>query len=986
VNVFDSIARANPAYLESLYRQFQDDPGSVDEQWRLLFAGYDFARTRGGSPADGGEPAFGISDLVHSYRELGHLIADLDPLDRALRTHPLLELGEFGLGDADLDRVLPSGSFRGLSRGPLRELVTALRETYCGTLGVEYLDIPDKEQRDWLQARMEPTRNRPKLDRGERIRLLEQLVAAETFEQFLQVKFRGQKRFSLEGGEGLIPLIDTAVEEAAALGVDELVMGMPHRGRLNVLAHILRKPYEMILAEFEGSFLPWNVQGDGDVKYHLGYSHDHETRGGHRIHLSLTANPSHLEAINPVVEGIVRAKQSYRGDAERRRVVPMLLHGDAAFMGQGSVYETLAMSRLPGFATGGTIHVIVNNQIGFTTVPEDYRFTRYPSDPARMIAAPVFHVNADDPEAAVQAARLAVDFRQRFGGDVFIDFIGYRRHGHNELDDPTFTQPTLYAKIHSHPSVAELYRRRLVEEEVIDDARAQEMRESVRASLDAALASARERMPRQKVFALGGVWEGLSWAGDDWRAKTAVDAERLRGIADALRRLPSGFTPHKRARKLLDDRHDMVARGEGIDWGCAEALAYGTLLVEGVAVRLNGQDAQRGTFSHRHAVLYDATEGSAYVPLNHLGSGQAEFEVVNSLLSEVGALGFEYGMSSADPRRLVVWEAQFGDFVNGAQVIIDQFIASAESKWQRMSGLTLLLPHGYEGQGPEHSSARLERFLQLCAEGNMQVVNCTTPAQFFHVLRRQMHRRFRKPLIVMSPKSLLRNPRAVSMLVDFTQGGFQPVLPDDRDGDPAGVERILLCSGKIYYALDAGRAERDWQNIALIRVEQLYPFPASDLAAAIGRYPHAADVCWVQEEPENQGAWRFVWPLIDRVLADGGRLRADGRRVHYVGRSEAASPATGSYANHQAEENALIETALRRPRAGRAGSGSARLADDAHVASDGRTITAAGTSASAEDRPVTPAHKPLAADGEPVAVHGKAAQPGGKSVPPGGKR
>jgi 2-oxoglutarate dehydrogenase E1 component len=974
VNPFDAIARANPEYLESLYQQFRQNPESVDEQWRLLFAGYDFALSQGapagvppaalswaepqsvppaalsrgellsappvrgrpGAPGgahpqvDGqghaadGDRALGLSDLVHSYRELGHLVADIDPLDRGIRSHPLLELDEFGFGEGDLDRVLPSGSFRGLGHKPLRELVEALRETYCGTLAVEYLDIPDKAQRDWLQERMEPTRNRPRLEAEERRRLLEQLVAAEALEQFLQTKFVGQKRFSLEGGEALIPLLDTVVEEAAALGVQELVMGMPHRGRLNVLAHILKKPYELILAEFEGSFLPWNIQGDGDVKYHLGFSRDHETRRGHQIHLSMTANPSHLEAVNPVVEGIVRAKQSYRADRERRRVVPVLLHGDAAFMGQGSVYETLAMSRLRGFTTGGTIHVIVNNQIGFTTAPEDYRFTRSPSDLARVIEAPVFHVNGDDPEAAVQAARLAVGFRQTFDRDVFIDFVCYRRYGHNELDDPTFTQPVLYRRIRSHPSVAVQYRQRLVEQGVVEDGRAQAVRDDAKASLEAALATARERMPRQKVFAFGGVWEGLSWAGDDWSAKTAVDAETLRAVADALRRLPSDFTPHKRARKLLDDRYAMVERGEGIDWGCGESLAYGTLLLEGIPVRLSGQDSERGTFSHRHAVLYDDKEGGPYVPLNHLGAGQAEIEVVNSLLSEVGALGFEYGMSSADPRRLVVWEAQFGDFVNGAQVIIDQFIASAESKWQRMSGLVLLLPHGYEGQGPEHSSARLERFLQLAAEGNMQVVNCTTPAQFFHVLRRQMHRWFRKPLIVMSPKSLLRHPRAVSTLSEFTQGGFQPVLPDARDADPAEMERVLLCSGKVAYTLEAGRDERDWHNIALIRLEQLYPFPAAELAAAIGRYPRATDIRWVQEEPENQGAWSFVRHRIEHLLDEGQRLR-------YVGRAEAASPATGSYAKHQAEENAIVETALRRPRGVRV-EAAAAAPDGTHVA------------------------------------------------------
>ena len=577
--------------------------------------------------------------------------------------------------------------------------------------------ISDKAQREWLQERMEPSRNRPELGPEDRVGLLERLIAAETFEQFLHTSYVGQKRFSLEGGEALIPLLDTVVEEAAAQATEELVMGMPHRGRLNVLAHILRKPYELILAEFEGSFLPWETQGDGDVKYHLGYSHDHVSRAGRPIHLSMSSNPSHLEAVDAVVEGIVRAKQSHRGADQARHVMPVLLHGDAAFLGQGSVYETLMMSRLPSFTTGGTIHVIINNQIGFTTSPVDYRFTRYPSDPAGVVQVPVFHVNGDDPEAAVQAARLAVGFRQAFQTDVFIDFVCYRRHGHNELDDPTFTQPVMYRAIDGHPSVAELYRERLTAEGIVEPGRAEQAREAVKATLRAALAAARERMPQQKVLAFGGLWKGLSWAGKDWSAATAVPAERLRAIADAARRLPPGFTPHKRIPALLEARHAMVERGEGIDWGCAEALAYGSLLLEGTPVRLSGQDTIRGTFSHRHAMLFDAETGASHVPLNHLAADQARIEVVNSPLSEFGVVGFEYGMASADPRRLVIWEAQFGDFFNGAQVIIDQFLASAESKWQRQNGLVLLLPHGYEGQGPEHSSARPERFLQLCAEG-----------------------------------------------------------------------------------------------------------------------------------------------------------------------------------------------------------------------------------------------------------------------------
>ena len=898
----DEVARGNPEYVESLYRDYCRDPAAVEERWRLVFAGYELARN-GAAATDRRSPTTQVGELVHRYREFGHLIADLDPLGQSPRQHPFLQQDRWGFTESDLDAEIEWTPLRGGERGPLRELLRALRETYTDHLAVEYLGISDQERRVWLEAHIEPCRNRPDLAPEERRDIFTRLLAAERFEQFLQARYPGQKRFSLEGGESLITLLDATVEAAGRRGVEELVLGMAHRGRLNVLAHVLGKPYEMIFAEFEGATLPEDVHGDGDVKYHLGYSRDVTTSRGRTVHLSLSPNPSHLEAIDPVIEGLVRAKQSYRSDRDRCRVVPILVHGEAAFTGQGVVYETLALSALDGFTTGGTIHVIVDNQVGFTTAPSEYLFTRYPSDLAGVVHVPVVHVNADDPEAAVQAARLAVGYRQKFRTDVFVHLVCYRRHGHNELDDPTFTQPVMYERIRTHPTVVELYRRRLAADHVLDDATVRALADAGRARLDETLATARREMPEQRVFALGGVWQGLGWAGDDSRADTRVDEGRLREIGDALSRWPADFTPHPRAAKLAGERSERIRAGEGIDWATAELVAFGSLLLDGVPVRLSGQDSIRGTFSQRHTALYDTTNGRMWIPLNHVTSGQAELEAICSPLSEAGVLGFEYGMSSADPRRLCVWEAQFGDFANGAQVVIDEFVASAESKWQRMSGLVLLLPHGYEGQGPDHSSARLERFLQLCADRNLQVVNATTPAQIFHALRRQIHRRFRKPLVVMAPKSLLRHPRAVSPLRDLAAGAFRLVIDDDRVPDAGAVRRVLVCSGKIFYSLDAAREAATRVDVALVRVEQFYPFPSFELGAAIRRYTRANDVTWVQEEPANQGAWSFVRPLITEIIGPPRRLR-------YVGRDEAASPATGNAKIHQDEERAIVARAL----------------------------------------------------------------------------
>ncbi|MBX3027895.1 2-oxoglutarate dehydrogenase E1 component [bacterium] len=908
----DFILRANPDYIDDLYRQYRRDPGSVGADWAHFFAGFELgsnghrapAPATAAAPPEAAERIFGVQDLIHSYRELGHLIADLNPLGGNLTEHPLLAMQEFGFRESDLDRLVECPHFRRQPQATLRELITLLKATYCRTIAVEYMYISDKTQRDWLKERMEPTLNEPQLTAEDRRHVYDRLVAATGFEEFLHTKYVGQKRFSLEGAEVLIPLLDTLVEESGGAGVEEIVMGMPHRGRLNVLANVLRKPYEMILAEFEGSFLPNAVQGDGDVKYHLGYARDHTTRSGRTVHVSLLSNPSHLEAVNPVAEGIVRAKQMVHHDRDGTTVMPLLIHGDAAFTGQGLVTETLALSELANYRTGGTIHVIVDNQVGFTARPEDYRFTRYASDVAKVIQAPVFHVNGNDPEAAVQAARLAAAYRNRFRVDVIINILCYRRHGHNETDDPTFTQPTMYTIINALPTVRELYAQRLIERGVLDQATADRYKSELRELLEDAINYARDFMPRQQVFALGGLWKGFTWAGSDWSADTRVPAAELIAIADAASRIPDGFDAHPRQRKLLEERAAAVRAGRGIDWACAEMLAFGSLLREGTNVRLAGQDSGRGTFSQRHAVLTDRTTAARHVPLQHLAPDQGWLQIVDTMLSEAAVLGFEYGFSSADPRNLVLWEAQFGDFANGAQVMIDQFISSAESKWQRMSGLVMLLPHGLEGQGPEHSSARLERYLQLSAENNWQVCNLTTPAQYFHALRRQMRRNFRKPLVVMSPKSLLRHKLAVSDVAALSDGTFQPVLPETAALDAAAVRRVLLCSGKLYYDLAIAREQRDAHEVAIIRVEQLYPFPAAEIAAALAPFGAASEVCWAQEEAWNMGAWHFVHQRLLPLIGE--------RPLRYIGRDEAASPATGSYKIHQAEQADIVDRALRK--------------------------------------------------------------------------
>ena len=910
----------NAEYIEGLYEQYQRAPSGLPEEWQHFFRGFEFGFARSvpeseSAPdkdalqqsieaSEGLLVLTGVQALVQAYRQMGHFVARLDPLGHHRQSLPLLDLVEFGLAEEDLEKTVGNGGFLGRTDGTLRGLLSKLKTTYCRSMGVEYMDIPDKDQRDWLQERIEPCLNNPNLPEEATRRVLARLIAAEEFEQFLHTRYIGQKRFSLEGAESMVPLLDELVNTGSKLGVEEMVIGMAHRGRLNVLAHLLHKPYEEILAEFEGADPADRDDDEGDVKYHKGYSHDHVTDEGRKVHLSLSFNPSHLELVDPVIEGIVYAKQAYLHDAEGERVVPVLIHGEAAFTGQGIVSETFNLSELPGYRTGGTIHIIINNQLGYTAPADETRFTPYPSDIAKEIQAPVFHVNADDPEAVVQAAQVAMEFRHRFKVDVIIDLWCYRRHGHNEADDPTLTQPLMYKKIAEHPTILHLYSFQLIAQNKISQEEADDIRARIRTRLEEAQQIARRLQVQPHTSSFGGVWQGLTWAPDDWSAQTAVDAKILKRIVERATQVPKGFSLHRTIQRMVEARRAMAAGKLPIDWGCGEVMAFGSLLREGVPVRLTGQDTQRGTFAHRHAVWHDTETGTEHIPLQHLERDQADFVVLNTMLSELAVLGFEYGISSADPRRLVLWEAQFGDFVNGAQMIIDQFLSSAEAKWQRMCGLVLLLPHGYEGMGPEHSSARLERFLQLCAKNNMQVAYPTTPAQLFHILRRQIHRNFRKPLVLMTPKSLLRHKQCVSALAEFSSGTFQRVIDDADVADPAAVSRVVLCTGKIYYDLVAARGQQnDSDKVALLRVEELYPFPTAELQAVFNRYPAAKQFYWVQEESQNMGAWSFVQPHLDELLPAHCEL-------NYVGRDEAASPATGSGLLHETEQREIVEQAL----------------------------------------------------------------------------
>jgi 2-oxoglutarate dehydrogenase E1 component len=829
------------------------------------------------------------------------LVADLNPLQPAPdKNSPLLALEQFNLSTDDLDRQFDCSEFFGMGQAPLRGLVAALQETYCGTIGVEFTHLQDPEMRRWLAERMEVRRNQGDFTRERKIAVLTQLLAAERFEDFLHRKFIGQKRFSLEGGEALIPLLDSFIASCPAMGVGEVVLGMAHRGRLNVLVNTMGKPFEDVFAEFEENYDPSTIGGDGDVKYHLGYSND-RVYGNGTVHLTLTPNPSHLEAVNPVVEGRVRAKQMRITDRERKKVLPLLIHGDAAFAGQGIVAETLNLSGLPGYTTGGTVHLVINNQIGFTTVPADARSTFHCTDMAKIIQAPIFHVNGDDPEACAYLAELAIEFRQAFKRDVVIDIVCYRKYGHNEGDEPAFTQPVMYGNIRQRPTPPALYASRLEAAGVIGPDLLGKLSEEVEARLQAALDKERGGGINYKGMpGFEGTWKGMTNRFSFDPAPTSLPLDVLEKVAVGISRFPESFQPNPKVRDLLANRTKAILEDKPFDWGAAEMYAFGSLVLEGTRIRVSGQDCRRGTFSHRHAVIYDARDGHSYCPLEHLSSDQERFKVYDSLLSEAAVLGFEFGYSLDAPDSLVIWEAQFGDFANGAQSIIDQFIVASESKWKRDSGLVMLLPHGYEGQGPEHSSARLERFLQLCAEENIQVVYPTTPAQLFHLLRRQVKRNFRKPVVVMSPKSLLRHKMVTSTRADLLQGGFQEILDDPRQVDPSRVRRLLICSGKVFYDLHEERDRRKLDDVAILRLEQIYPLREARLAELLAKYRHAATIAWVQEESQNMGAWFFIEP----------RLRAMGVNIQYVGRDASASPATGVKKVHEKEQKEVVEHAL----------------------------------------------------------------------------
>ena len=859
--------------------------------------------------------------MIRAYRMRGHLYANLDPLGlEPQRDHEELHPSTYGFQESDYDREIFIDHVLGLEYATLREMLAILRRTYCGTIGFEFIHISDPAEKAWIQERVEGPDKEIQFTKEGKRAILGKLVESEGFERFFDVKYPGAKRFGLDGAEAMIPALEQIIKRGGQLGLRDIALGMAHRGRLNVLSQVMHKQHRVIFHEFKGgSASPDEVDGSGDVKYHLGASSDREF-DGNSVHLSLTANPSHLEIVDPVVLGKVRAKQDQLGDViERSKALPLLIHGDAAFAGQGVVAECFTLSGLRGHRTGGSLHFIVNNQIGFTTYPRYSRSSPYPSDVAKLVEAPIFHVNGDDPEAVVFCAKVATEYRQKFHKPVVIDMFCYRRFGHNEGDEPAFTQPIMYRLIRSHPTTLQIYAKRLVAEGIVTEGEVDKMRADWRQRLEAEY-EAGQSYSANKADWLDGRWAGVKAArdiaDDDLRGKTGVELARLRLIGERITAAPDGFNIHKTILRFLDSRRAAIMSGEGIDWSTAEALAFGSLLDEGFPVRLSGQDSERGTFSQRHSVLIDQQTEARYIPLNHIRDGQARCEVINSMLSEEAVLGFEYGYSLAEPNALVLWEAQFGDFANGAQVVFDQFISSGERKWLRMSGLVCLLPHGYEGQGPEHSSARLERYLQLCAEDNMQVVVCTTPANFFHALRRQLKREFRKPLIAMTPKSMLRNKRAVSNLEAFGPGtSFHRLLWDHAETHKGEkitlakddkIRRVVLCSGKVYYDLYDEREKRGIDDVYLLRIEQLYPFPAKALLKELSRFKQA-EIVWCQEEPKNMGAWGFVETYLEWVL---GQIGGKSKRPRYAGRPASASPATGLMSKHLAQLKAFLDECL----------------------------------------------------------------------------
>lgn len=979
----------NADYIEELYAKYEDDPNSVDPQWRDFFAklgdnaddvkknaeGPSWTRKNWPIAANGelvsaldgnwaevekhvtdklkGKAAKGEAKgtagtpltaeeitqaardsvraimMIRAYRMRGHLHANLDPLGLAEKPNDYNELEpeNYGFTPADYNRKIFIDNVLGLEYATVPEMLDILKRTYCGAIGVEFMHISDPAEKAWIQERIEGPDKKVAFTPEGKKAILSKLIEAEGFEQFIDVKYKGTKRFGLDGGESLIPALEQIVKRGGQMGLKEVVLGMAHRGRLNVLSQVMGKPHRAIFHEFKGgSYTPDDVEGSGDVKYHLGASSDREF-DGNKVHLSLTANPSHLEIVNPVVMGKARAKQDLlvgrtRDDmvplSERAKVLPLLLHGDAAFAGQGVVAECLGLSGLKGHRVAGTLHFIINNQIGFTTNPAFSRSSPYPSDVAKMIEAPIFHVNGDDPEAVVFAAKVATEFRMTFHKPVVIDMFCYRRFGHNEGDEPSFTQPLMYKAIRAHKTTVQLYGEKLIAEGLVTQDDIDRMKADWRQKLEGEFEAGQSYKPNKADW-LDGAWAGLRTADnadEQRRGKTAVPVKTLKEIGKKLVEVPKDFHVHRTIQRFLDNRAKMMETGEGIDWATAESLAFGSLAVEGHPIRLSGQDVERGTFSQRHTVLYDQENQNRYIPLNNLQKGQAIYEAINSMLSEEAVLGYEYGYSLSDPRALVLWEAQFGDFANGAQVVFDQFISSGERKWLRMSGLVCLLPHGFEGQGPEHSSARLERYLQLCAEDNMQVANVTTPANYFHILRRQMKRDFRKPLIMMTPKSLLRHKRAISTLAELSgESSFHRLLWDDAQYNKdegiklqkdAKIRRVVLCSGKVYYDLYEEREKRGIDDVYLLRVEQLYPFPAKALINELSRFRHA-EMVWCQEEPKNMGAWSFIDPYLEWVLA---HIDAKHQRVRYAGRPAAASPATGLMSKHLAQLAAFLEDAL----------------------------------------------------------------------------